>query len=48
MTLLKKMALDLVRSEDGTSVIEYAITASVMAPVLAAASPGLGVKVRGL
>ena len=33
-------------SEDGASAIEYAIIASVMALVLAAAAPALGAKVR--
>jgi len=41
-------ALDFLRSEDGTSAIEYAIIASVIALVLAAAAPALGAKVRGL
>jgi Flp pilus assembly pilin Flp len=42
-----KVLSDFLRSEDGTSAIGYAIIASLMALVLAAA-PALGAKVRGL
>jgi Flp pilus assembly pilin Flp len=44
--MLAKIA-DFFLSEDGTTAIEYAIIASVMALALAASAPALGAKVRG-